>query len=108
MRGQGRLYRQRGSAVWWLDYGVHGERHRESSGLTSKKEAQQLLRQRIGDRETGRMVGRPDRVVLAEYATGEDGTTHLVGGLRHLVERQYVLDGRRSLDRVQLSLHHLE
>jgi len=67
-----------------------------------------MLRQRIGDRETGKIVGRPELVVLAEYTTGEDGTPILVGGLRALVERQYVLDGRRSLIRVQRSLDHLE
>ncbi len=108
MRGQGRIYRQKGSAVWWLDYGVHGQRHRESSGLMSKKEAQQLLRQRISDRETGKIIGRPDRVVLAEYVKGVDGTDKLVGGLRALVERQYALDGRKSVERVHEAFQHLE
>jgi len=108
MRGAGRVYRQRGSEIWWLDYGVHGVRHRESSGLTSKKEAQQLLRQRIGDRETGKIIGHPDRVVLAQYVKDENGTDKLVGGLRALVERQYVLDGRKSIERVHEAFQHLE
>src|SRR5437016_3870849 len=44
MRGQGRVFRPkvRGehTKVWWLDYSVRGERHRESSETTSKKAAQ--------------------------------------------------------------------
>jgi hypothetical protein len=54
MRGHGRVYLPirggRVSLVWWLDYGVRGERHRESSGTRSKKDAMALLRQRIGTR----------------------------------------------------------
>src|SRR5712692_2800879 len=112
MRGQGRVFRPvvRGeeTAVWWLDYGLGGTRHRESSGTTVKRDAQRLLRQRLEARETGRLVGRPDRVLLAEYERGADGQTKLVGGLRGLVETQYQLDGRRSLKRAQQSWAHLE
>src|SRR2546426_8093213 len=111
MRGQGRVFRPkvRGeeTRIWWLDYSTRGQRYRESSETESKKEAQRLLRERIGGRETGKIVGRPDRVVLAQYAKGEDGQEKLVGGLRALVERQYVLDGRRSLWRISLAFDHL-
>jgi integrase len=93
--------------VWWLDYGVRGARHRESSGLTSKADAQRLLRERIRNREAGKLVGRPDRVVLAEYSTGENGR-QLVGGLRGLAEKQYDIDGRRSKERVVQYWDHLE
>ena len=68
-RGQGRVFRPkvngRESAVWWLDYSVRGKRHRESSDMTRKSTAQRLLRERIGNREAGKLVGRPDRVKLA-------------------------------------------
>ena len=104
MRGQGRIYRPtytdrrtgavKHAAVWWLDYGVHGKQHRESSGTTNKQDAQRLLRQRLGDREAGRVVGRPDRVTFAQ--------------LRELAERQYQLDGRRSLGRLQDAFNRLE
>jgi integrase len=97
-RGQGRVFRPkvRGAetAVWWLDYSVRGERHRESSETTSKTEAQRLLRDRLGDREDGRLVGRPDRVT--------------VGELRALHERQYDLDGLRSKIRATACWTHLE
>src|SRR5713226_8744159 len=112
MRGQGRVFRPtvRGAetTVWWLDYGLHGERHRESSGTRVKKDAQRMLRQRLEARESGKLVGRPDRVVLAEYVKGDDGKDQLVGGLRYLVETQYVLDGRRSLTRARQCWAHLE
>ncbi len=99
-RGLGRVFRPivrgRPTVIWWLDYSVRGVRHRESSDMTNKKEAQRLLRERLGNRETGKLVGRPDRVVLAEYANGDGGTKKLVGGLRALAEKQYDIDGRRS------------
>src|SRR5437660_6658635 len=113
MRGQGRVYRPRyngdqESGFWWLDYSVRGKRHREATGMTSKTDAQRLLRERIGNREAGRLVGRPDRVKLAEYEKGEDGKDKLVGGLRALAERQYDLDGLRSKERVMQCWNHLE
>jgi integrase len=112
MKGQGRVFRPKArgqtTAVWWLDYGVRGARHRESSGTTSKKDAMRLLRERITAREARKLIGCPERVVLAEYVKGEDGTSKLVGGLRALVERQYALDGRKSVKRVKQALGHLE
>lgn len=106
-RGAGRVFRPkwngRESAVWWLDYSVRGERHRESSGVTSKREAQRIIRERMGGRETGKIIGQPDRVTLAHY---EDGK--LVGGLRYLHESKYELEGLRSLDRTRQLWDHLE
>ena len=98
MRGQGRVFRPRvrghQTGVWWLDYSVGGRRHRESTHLTGKSDALELLRQRIGDRRSGKLVGQPDRVTL-----------HRV---RELAERQYTLDGRRSLVRCKQAWEHLE
>jgi integrase len=99
-RGQGRVFRpkknntEEESAVWWLDYTVGGKRHRESSGMKSKTNAQRLLRERIGDRETGRLVGHPDRVTLA--------------ALRTQLEQRYVLKGNRSFKRAKQAFVHLE
>ena len=44
-RGLGRVY-QRGS-VWWLDYTVGGQRHREPTDAATKRDAQEILRERI-------------------------------------------------------------
>jgi integrase len=96
------------TAVWWLDYSVHGARHRESSGTTSKSEAQRKLRQHIGDRETGKVIGRPDRVMLADYVKDDEGKATLSGGLRGLHEKQYDLDGLRSKERIQQCWNQIE
>ena len=104
MRGQGRVYSKPGSRFLWIDYSLHGKRHQESTRTTKHREAHRLLRQRIGDREAGKLVGAPDRVRFAE----RNDAGELTGGLRQLVERQYVLDARRSLTRVQLALQHVE
>ncbi len=103
MRGQGRVYRPtvrrrdgvlHETGIWWLDYSLRGQRHQESSHTTRKKDAQRLLRERMADREAGRLVGpSPDRVTFQD--------------LRTLVERQYELDGRRSLERIQIAFDHL-
>jgi integrase len=97
MRGQGRVFRPHNgrstTKVYWLDYMVRGERHRESSGTTVKKDALEMLRQRIGDRRAGKLVGNPDTVTFAE--------------LRQLVETQYQLDGLKTLTRVKQLFTHL-
>ena len=104
MRGAGRVYRPPDTVNWWLDYCVNDKRHRESSEATSMREAQDKLRKLIGDRKEGRIVGRPDRVLLAEYekdvegryVKDAEGKRKLVGGLRWLHETQYDLDELRS------------
>src|ERR1041384_3254388 len=117
MRGQGRVFQPkwkdgagvvRVSPFWSIDYSLHGRRVKEKTGLTSRREAMRLLRQRIDGRESGKIVGHPEKVLLAEYATEPDGTKKLVGGLRWLHETQYDLDGLRSKDRTQLSWTTLE
>ena len=97
MRGQGRLFRPkvRGehTIVWWLDYTVRGERRRESTKTTSRKEALDILEKRRGDRKSGRVIGNPEKVTLAE--------------LKALSVKQYDLDGRRSKDRLTQYWAHL-
>src|SRR6266436_3018250 len=98
MRGQGRVYRPRvrGRAVttWWLDYSLDGTRHREPAHTRRKSEALEVLRQRIGDRKSGKVVGRPDRVTLTDLRAG--------------LERHYQREGNRSLRRAQEALDHVE
>jgi integrase len=98
MRGQGRVFRPkvngRESQVWWMDYGVNGQRHRESSKTTSKREALNTLRERIGKRKDGTLTGRPDRVTLAD----------LKDGLR----KHYAREGNASWTRAEQAFVHLE
>jgi integrase len=113
-RGQGRVY-QRGE-VWWLDYSLGGQRHREPTDAISKREAHDVLRERIGNRKSGRLVGRPEHVLIAEYEKDPDGRfvkdcegkKKLIGGLRWLHETQYDLDELRSKKRVQQAWDHIE
>src|SRR5437879_5765512 len=98
MRGLGRVFRPRvcgrQTAVWSIDDSVRGGRRRESSGMTTRSDAQRLLRQRIAEREVGKVVGRPDRVTFTEIREG--------------LKRHYEREGNRSLRRAQQALHHLE
>src|SRR2546426_4447974 len=88
MRGQGRVFRPlvRGAhtKVWWMDYSLRGQRFRESAKTTSKKAAQRKLRQVMTDREAGKVVGRPDKVTLADLKAG--------------LERHYTRQNNRSWD----------
>jgi integrase len=98
MRGQGRVYRPkiggRESQVWWLDYSTHGARNRESSGTTNKRDAFELLRQRIGKRNDGTLSGRPERVTLADLKDG--------------LAKSYGLEDNVSWGRAAQAFTHLE
>ncbi len=102
MRGTGRVYRPtwtvdgttKRSKQWWLDYQVRGERHREPAHTTRQRVALRLLRQRVGDRESGKLTGDPEAVTLER--------------LRGLVETDYELHGRRSKRRIVQHWAHLE
>lgn len=91
--GTGRVYK-RGN-VWWIDYGFRGERHRESSGSTRKKDAVALLQRRHAEMGSGRLVG-PDaeRITLADLCEA-------------LIDDQ-LASRRRSVDRTRLSVEHLK
>src|SRR6266576_2911454 len=54
------------------------------------------------------LIGRPERVVLAEYAKDAEEKDKLVGGLRWLHETQYDLDGLRSKERIVQCWNRIE
>lgn len=62
-RGSGTLYR-RGN-IWWMQYFVRGRLMQVSSGFTERADAESLLKQRIGDAASGRLVG-PERATIAD------------------------------------------
>jgi integrase len=91
-RGNGTIY-QRGT-TWWLAYWYRGQRRRESAHSARRADAVKLMRRRMGEMGMGRLVGPH-----AERVTAED----LFGMLRD----DYIVNGRRSLKRAEVSLAHL-
>lgn len=91
-RGLGRVYK-RGN-VWWVGYSYRGKKYRESSGSANRADAVRLLKRRLAEIGRGRLIGPS-----AEKTT--------FGELVELIEADYRVNGRRSLDRVQLSIRHL-
>jgi integrase len=82
-RGSGTTF-PRGS-VWWIQYFVRGLRVRESTGFTKKADAENLLKQRIGEVAAGLRPG-PDKATIADLCSLvlEDHR------LRHLRSLQHV------------------
>src|SRR5437899_1860628 len=91
-RGGGSLY-QRGG-VWWVKYYRNGQPIRESSGSPLEREARALLNRRMGALASGQPIApRADKVTVDEL-------------LADLIT-EYTVNGRRSLERAQLSAAHL-
>lgn len=90
--GTGRIFKR--ESLWWIDFSFRGRRHRESSGSSRKKDAQQLLRKRIEEMGRGRLIG-PD----AERLSYED--------LEEFIKNDYIKKERRSMERLEASLKAL-
>jgi integrase len=87
-RGTGSIYLQKGSAVYWVKYYRNGKPYRESTHKTNEKEAQDFLKQRMGEIVTGNFYGpKSERVRIEELAAD--------------LMRDYRINGKRSLDDVQ-------
>jgi integrase len=92
MRGQGRLFRRKHSASWWIAYYHQGEEIRESARTTNERKAQAFLRERL------RAAGTPAFVSpQAQRLRFED--------LCQLLRADYVRKGNRS--RLEYKLTHL-
>lgn len=84
-KGSGSLY-QRGK-IWWMAYsGTYGS-FRESTGKTTKGEAQAALTDRIAKLQAGTTTAGSQKTRVSDLYT--------------LVERDYTNDGQKSLDDVQ-------
>jgi hypothetical protein len=46
-RGDGRIYKQPGSAVWYCAYYLRGQQYRQSTGETDEQKALKFLRRKI-------------------------------------------------------------
>jgi len=88
----GRIFK-RGS-VYWIAYCYRGKEHRESSRSDSEAQARKLLKRRLGEAGTGRLVGPSE-----ERLTFDD--------LSKMLLTDYEINGKRSVESVRLSLRHL-
>jgi integrase len=92
--GGGRVFRHPGRKVWWIAYYRNGSEHRESSGSHRERDAVTLLRQRIGDKASGRPF-----TLHAERTTFEDMVA--------MLEHDYRVNCRKSISRAKQAAAHL-
>jgi integrase len=91
--GRGTVYKR--GQTWWIQYWTHGHRIRESSRSTVKADATDLLNKRLGEDPRQRAI-----------RSGANSVTF--GDLAEQLRLDYKLRARRSADRMELSLKHLE
>jgi integrase len=92
MRGLGRIFKR--GAVFWIAYYYNGVEKRESSHSQNERQAQRLLKKRLGEIGAGKLVG-PSEEKLTFDQLAEDLIT------------DYEVNGKRSLKSVKLSIRHL-
>ncbi|MBU1568155.1 MAG: site-specific integrase [Proteobacteria bacterium] len=85
---------QRGN-VWWLKYYRNGKSIRESSHSKSKMVADRLLKRREGEIAQGKVPG-----VFFEKTTFDQLADGII--------QDYKINGKKSLERVELSVQHLK
>jgi hypothetical protein len=89
----GHIYK-RGN-IYWIKYYRGGKPNYESTKSEKESEAKRLLRKRLGQIAEGRFFGlRPERVKFEDLA--EDFVN------------DYRINGKRSLDKAQRSVRHLQ
>lgn len=86
MRGFGTIFRQKGSRFLWMQYWHHGQRHRESTACEKPKAAQDILRKKLLELDR-----------LGSNAIPSGPRRILVSDLYESLERDYVINGRKSL-----------
>jgi hypothetical protein len=88
------VYRQPGSANFWIQYSVNGKTHRESSGSVKVSDAQKLLTKRLADANAGKPAGP-----VVERTTLND--------LCKMIPDDYRVKGCKGIKRLDQSLNHL-
>src|SRR5882762_2485368 len=56
-RGDGGLYRQKGSVNYWMQFFLNGRKHRESTGQSDEKKARDVLRKRLKEVHASEVTG---------------------------------------------------
>jgi integrase len=80
--------------IWWIAYYHNGKEYRESSNSREEKEAIKLLKRRVQDLGRGIVGTKEERVTFEQLV--ED------------LKNDYKVNGKRSLDNVELSIRHLK
>jgi hypothetical protein len=92
MRGLGRIFK-RGS-VYWIAYYHRGKEFRESSESENENKAKKLLRKRLGEIGSGKLIG-----AIEEKLTFDQLAQDLI--------TDYEVNDKRSIESVKLSIRHL-
>jgi integrase len=93
MAKDGHIYK-RGN-IYWIKYYRGGKPYYESTKSEKEADAKRLLRRRLGQIAEGRFLGlRPERVKFEDLA--------------HDFLNDYRINGKRSLDKTQRSVRHLQ
>jgi len=87
-KGTGCIFMRPDSNKWWIKYSRNGRPYRESTNSTDRRKAEKMLRLRLAEIATDTFVGpHTERVRVAD--------------LWDDVEREYRINGRKSLDDAQ-------
>ena len=92
MRGLGRIFK-RGS-VYWISYYHRGNEYRESSESESESQARKLLKKRLGEIGSGKLIGP-----VEERVTFEEMTEDLL--------RDYRVNKRKAITTIEYPIKHL-
>lgn len=82
LRGDGSVYRQKGSRFWWIQFFVDGERRRESTKTENEKLAWRILRNKLVAIENGELAA---------------GSADKLEKLYEALERDYTINGRKDI-----------
>ena len=67
--GSGRIYQQKQSSIWWIQFYRNGKMYRESTGTSDKRRATRILSRRLAEISTGTFTGPAvERIRIAELA----------------------------------------
>ena len=93
-RGSGCIYRiKKDSGNWYLKYHVNGKAQYENSGSQDRRIAEKILKQRLAKKTLGQLLPGATKITFENME--ED------------IINDYKINGRKSLDRVKLSIENL-
>ncbi len=87
-RGEGRIFRRKGSGFWWCAYYLRGKEYRESTGETDPKKADKFLKRRLKE------VGADQ--IGAKHFVGPQQQHIKISELLDALEADYKLRGKAS------------